>query len=83
VNLESGVVARRGVEEALVVGGGHGWGAHVGVRGRRRASRRRLLRAWLAGVGVAAGGHHGDGAGRSRSDLGRKGNWELGFGVDD
>ena len=84
MNLESGIVVRRGVEEALKGRAAHRWGAHVGVRGRRRTSQRRLLRSCLArdgvGVGVAAGGHDGDWAGRSRSDLGWKGIWELGFG---
>ena len=72
MNLESGIVARRGVEEALEGDAAHRWGAHVAVRGRRRAPVRWLLRAGLAGHGVgvwvAAGGHDGDGAGRGGRD---------------
>lgn len=87
MNLESRIVARRGVEKTLKGGTGESGGAHVVMRSRRRASRRLLLRAWLAGVGVgigvAAGGHDGSGAGKSRSDLGVKGIWELGFGEEE
>lgn len=86
MNLESRIVARRGVEKTLKGGTGESGGAHVVMRGRRRASRRRL-RAWLTGggvgIGVAAGGHDGGGAGKSRSDLGVKGIWELGFGEEE
>lgn len=85
MNLKSRIVARRGVEKTLEGGTAESGGAHVGVRGRWRASRRRLLRAWLTGggVGVAAGGHDGGGAGKSRSDLGGKAIWELGFGEEE